>query len=667
MAGFSDFISGLVPNELQNFFSSQPARVLDKYRNPDNKSLDPNNVSSGTLDKYGIKFDAGDPYADAAKSEAENALRFGHLNRDIVQGSMQPQDLSWNQMLGGALQKAGGVVSYAQHTPGAEDIFNNTILDKHIADTNQAQKELREAMLKGTLEGTKGAQDAWMKYSQSRLQKRMDARNRALLNYQDGPSPQKAKESADYLRAQGFPQDAADFEKTHAQDVAKTPAMPDAATVGPPQGAAPATPAAPGPVGPPPGPVSGGPAPPAGVTHPPGPGPIGATPSGQPVAPAGLQPPPVPPAAPVPGPQGAAAPPQAPPGPGLPNHVQQLWDSAARESRFGDPKMAEQFRDQAKAEQGRWKLDTIGMDPLTRTPEKGWVDTWGKNDPIPYEAPESPESRKMLDTLVEGIHDGSLSPDLSKSGAGYGRGIKIVSALKEAHPEFSLVQAQREAKAADHLAQSATSPQAVQFFRTVGSAMPLLDHILDLSDKLQQASPELLKRGNFNELNKAAVNWLANNQQNTEAGQLAAKLITDLGALKGESATIESGGYAAHQDAWDIVNKQIGDGSYSVKSLAARLGEIRRVYQYRIDSFQTMGYGPGVANRYAPNGGKIIPLPPHEGDTKQPTGMDEWTSNGDREKLQADPSEKNKAFFRKHYGDDALTRALGGDSGGGAG
>jgi hypothetical protein len=415
---FYSSLSDMVPNELDKFYGSEPARVLDKYRDPATKRLDPNAVTMDTLDRAGIKYDPNDPYAQEAKNEAENQLRFGQINRDAIKSAMTPQPMSLGDLLGGIMQKAGGVVAYAQHTPGAENIFNNTELDRYAASKPEAQKELREALLKSTLQNTDEMQKGWMAFSQKRLQARMDARQKAgiIAARADDPA-QGARAAQAFLAQQGFPQDAANFKAPATpKDVAQTPQMPEAATVVPPPGAPPAAPAPnagpPMPAAPPSAgagapPSSGIPAPPPGQS--PGPTlaavgrlPTGALPpSGIAAPPPGQQPGPTlaaldrRPTGALPSPAAAAPPPPEPQplppkqlapadyAPPNQNDVDRLLARQRRLLDVGDAEGAKQAGSEADLASKRYRLQAVNKDG-----DRAWVDNWGRENPKMY-APDA--------------------------------------------------------------------------------------------------------------------------------------------------------------------------------------------------------------------------------------------------------------------------------------
>jgi hypothetical protein len=89
--------------------------------------------------------------------------------------------------------------------------------------------------------------------------------------------------------------------------------------------------------------------------------------------------------------------------------------------------------------------------------------------------------------------------------------------------------------------------------------------------------------------------------------------LTAVNTLKAEFANAESGGYAPHEEVWQLAKQQV-NSNYSVVDMSASLHEIQRLLRYRIKQIPGIEtLGPGAPNRYEPSSSaapESAPIPP---------------------------------------------------------
>lgn len=142
------------------------------------------------------------------------------------------------------------------------------------------------------------------------------------------------------------------------------------------------------------------------------------------------------------------------------------------------------------------------------------------------------------------------------------------------------------------------SAQMNRFTQTATSFLNTAEHVRALADQLKQSGVDIAN------LTKRELALKV--RGNSDLAQVAQAYVTELGALKTEGANVESGGYAPIQDAWKVVDQQIGM-DMSWRRIETALDSMERVINYRlqaIPNFSTLG--PAGANRYTGNPGRDL-------------------------------------------------------------
>lgn len=220
----------------------------------------------------------------------------------------------------------------------------------------------------------------------------------------------------------------------------------------------------------------------------------------------------------------------------------------------------------------------------------------------------------IVEGIVHGIITGEQPPQLTGL---YGASAAVRAALDK--QGFNLAKAQIEWEAARKQVQSLNGPQMTRFVGLARSVVNTIDEAEDLASQMRLSG--------VTALNKAELETFIHAQGNTENGKLAARYLGAVNTLKEEFANLASGGYAPHEAAWDLANRQINE-NYGVDELNASLVEIQRLINYRIQSIPGLGnYGPGADNKYLGGGQTAQP-----GQSAQPSNNDGWTTlpNGNR-------------------------------------
>lgn len=208
--------------------------------------------------------------------------------------------------------------------------------------------------------------------------------------------------------------------------------------------------------------------------------------------------------------------------------------------------------------------------------------------------PGSATRQQYAGAIAKAIESGEQPPDISRL---YGMTPDVRVAMAEDH--FDLAKAQLEWKQAER---DITSLHGPQMMRLIGLSRSV-DKVVD---EVSMLSQELNLRG-IPIANQVDLFDLVQRRGNTEEGQLATKYLTAVNTLKAEFANAESGGYAPHEEVWQLAKQQI-NGNYSVDQMSASLHEIQRLLRYRIKQIPGIEtLGPGAPNRYEPSSGATAP------------------------------------------------------------
>jgi len=213
-------------------------------------------------------------------------------------------------------------------------------------------------------------------------------------------------------------------------------------------------------------------------------------------------------------------------------------------------------------------------------------------------APEAPTAVGGAGDIYQSVKDGRRSPILT------GLPAKIrgqVEGRAAADKTFNLAEKQLEWRQAERMTNAISSPQVVKWQATALSVQNTINDVRKLSQQLDMNSIRLINQANLQK--KIQVD------QSTPAGKTAQTYINKVLALRGELATLEQGGYAPTQDAWEVAKGQI-DTSMAVGSMDAALTAIDDIVGYRLKAMQTISGGRfGTPNPYmTPPGG--TPGPP---------------------------------------------------------
>lgn len=204
---------------------------------------------------------------------------------------------------------------------------------------------------------------------------------------------------------------------------------------------------------------------------------------------------------------------------------------------------------------------------------------------------------KQINDLTDGVESGKLPPTLKGL---YGAAAPVQAQLSSRG--FNLSQAQNEWTESQKQIQSLNGPQMTRYVGLAKSVVSTIDEVKDLSRQMELSGIPLL--------NKLELERYMQTQGNSEKGQLAARYIGAVTTLKEEFANLAQGGYAPTQAAFALADKQINE-NYGVKQMEASLTEVQRLINYRLQNVPNLAtMGPGVPNRYQPQGAAPPPEAP---------------------------------------------------------
>jgi hypothetical protein len=181
-----------------------------------------------------------------------------------------------------------------------------------------------------------------------------------------------------------------------------------------------------------------------------------------------------------------------------------------------------------------------------------------------------------------------------------------------AEHDFNMAKAMQDWQAQTRLTQTMNGPQQVKFRQLEKSVEPFLAEIGDLSEQLDQGGMTL-----WNEAKLKAESEL---RGNSPTGQLATRYLTAFGAIKGEVAQLENGGYAPTDASWQAAYDQL-NSARGVKAQLAAIEEIKKIIGYRIQGMDSVGGNiPGQDNPYSKK-------QPGVSATGEPTNKKGWSDD----------------------------------------
>jgi hypothetical protein len=237
---------------------------------------------------------------------------------------------------------------------------------------------------------------------------------------------------------------------------------------------------------------------------------------------------------------------------------------------------------------GRQQIDIqrqrLGLDPLT---DQQWQQMQQQPGAAPAAAPAgaAPAPTGSAHAIYEAVKDGRHNPNLA--GLGPMRG--TVEGLIAKDKDINLADLQLEWRQAERMVAAATSPQVVKWQSTALSVQNTISDVRKLSQGLNMNSIRIINKANLER--KIQVD------QSTPDGKTAQSYINKVLALRGELATLEQGGYAPTQDAWEVAKGQI-DTSMAVGSMDAALSSIDDIVGYRLKAMHTINPRFGQGSRY---------------------------------------------------------------------
>jgi hypothetical protein len=207
-------------------------------------------------------------------------------------------------------------------------------------------------------------------------------------------------------------------------------------------------------------------------------------------------------------------------------------------------------------------------------------------------APGTPAPVGGPAAIAQAVKDGRHSPILTGLGKMRGPTEGILAQDKT----FNLAEKQLEWRQAERMVNAITSPQVVKWQQSALAAQSGIKRIRELSKELDMNSIRMI--------NKASLEKKIQVDQSTPAGKTAQKYIDQVQFLRSDLATLEQGGYAPTQDAWEVAKQQI-DISMAVGSMDAALDTIEEIVGYRLTALKTVSGGRfGTPNPYlTPPGG----------------------------------------------------------------
>jgi hypothetical protein len=192
------------------------------------------------------------------------------------------------------------------------------------------------------------------------------------------------------------------------------------------------------------------------------------------------------------------------------------------------------------------------------------------------------ESKSRVHDIAQMLVSGETIPsNLSKRGTEYNDILREANqiSMDTTGKPYSPTRVQLDYEAAKKFVSSMNSDRMIRFKGLADSVVKTIDEVRDISEELKQGGVQLWNRAKRSSIQQV--------YGNTPQSELAARYVGAVNTLKEEFANLANGGYAPTDAAWKLSNDQI-NGDFGVKDLAASLVEVRRLINFRQQSFNEL-------------------------------------------------------------------------------
>jgi hypothetical protein len=238
------------------------------------------------------------------------------------------------------------------------------------------------------------------------------------------------------------------------------------------------------------------------------------------------------------------------------------------------------------------KRAEIGLPPLKSLDDLKQAQPGAAAQPgEPTEQPKPPAgaASSIADRVVQGLDPPDMAGlPMKEKGA-------VRNILAQYYPNFNLSDAQLDWKKAQKMIQTLGGPGIMRWQSTAHSALNTIKDVLEDARKLNLQGYSLT--------NKADLFKWTQNEPSSERGKLARDYLIKTGLLKSEMATLEQGGNAPTQDAWEVA-KQTMSEDWAVGQIEAAAKALPDIIGYRLKAFDKISGGQfGQPSRYMRGGG----------------------------------------------------------------